>query len=462
MSRNNSKNEKSTKKPSGKTVFAEVIDYLSSLRFTVVILTTIVIVAGLGTLVGQNLSEASYIGRYGARLYSILKLFSITDIYHSIYFNALLALFVTNLTLCTFKFAPARIRGALSRDIKRRSYPHSEKIGAKVPTEECVCRTKKMLSPPTLKPFYHVVTKRDGKKIELFSEPHPILSLGALVVHVSIILIIVGGLVSSVLGFSGEMIIFEGSSSNEMFVRSGFVYRLDFDVSLEKFTLETYRDGTPKEYRSDIRLKKGGREVDAALTVNHPAKFDGIRFYQSNFGSALEDTVISIYDKGGKRVFKGKIPYMVSLPIEDLGITVTLVEFYDNYENRGPAAHIIVVEGEKMYAVWANTDPAELAGPAGRGKDGLLFVLESYDTVPYSGISVNYEPGLPLVWIGFILLSVGFTFPLISISGRYKVVIDGGDEKGPFVEVFGSPGRIKGDFQGRFAKLVKRIEENLC
>ncbi|MBN1571802.1 MAG: cytochrome c biogenesis protein ResB [Deltaproteobacteria bacterium] len=465
MSQNNGKNEKTIKRPSEKSVVVEVIEYLSSIRFTVVILTTIAIVAGIGTLVGQNLPETAYIDLYGDRLYSILKLFSITDIYHSVYFNALLALFITNLTLCTLKFAPARIRDALSRDIRRRSYSHSEKIESGVPSEECVLRVKKALGRHALRPFHRVVKKRAGKKIELFSEPHPILSLGALVVHISIIVIILGGLVSSLFGFSGEMIISEGSSSNELFVRSGHIYKLDFDVALEKFTIESYSDGTPKEYRSDIRFKRGGSEVDAALTVNHPAKFDGIRFYQSDFGNSLEEAVISIYDKDGKRLFEGKAPYMVPVPIEDLGIAVILAEFFDNYENRGPAAHIIVVKGEKMTALWANTDPPELAGPAGRGKDGLLFVLKSYKLIPYSGISASYEPGLPLVWTGFILLSIGFTFPLLSMSGRFKVVIDertGKGEKALSIEVCGSPGRIKGDFPGRFDKLVKTIEENLC
>jgi hypothetical protein len=60
---------------------------------------------------------------------------------------------------------------------------------------------------------------------------------------------------------------------------------------------------------------------------------------------------------------------------------------------------------------------------------------------------------------------VGFLFPLLSFLGSFKVVMtDSGDkaEVPLTIEVFGSPGRIKGDFPNKFNKLVSEIEGNLC
>lgn len=465
MSPKNSENKKITKKASDKTVIGEVIDYLSSLRFTVIILTVIVFVAGLGTLVGQNFPEAAYIERYGEGIYRILKLFSITDIYHSIYFNALLALLIVNIILCTVKFAPMRIRGVVSKDVKKRAYPHSGKFGSRASGDDCEAVVRRALKRPAFRAFHRLAIRREVGRTELFSEPHPVLSLGALIVHVSIIFIIIGGLISSIFGLSGEMVIIEGGSSNEVFVKSGLVYKLDFEVVLEKFTLLTYEDGTPKEYRSDVKFKRNGEETAAVLTVNHPAKFDGIRFYMMNYGNVLERAVISIYGDSGEKIYRGTIRRMELVEIENKGLAFVLVNYRENFNGTGPAAHIIVVENEEKYGLWVNADPVEFTGPGDEKKGAFRFVLEGYELTPYSGISAVYEPGLFLVWAGFILLSVGFTFPLISMSGRYKVVIeDKTDREGncTSVEIHGSPGRIKGDFSGAFNKLVSKLEDDLC
>lgn len=446
-------------------VLKEVLDYLSSLRFTVIVLTAVVIVAGVGTIVGQNLPGAVYIERYGEEVYRILRLFSVTDIYHSIYFNALLALLIVNLVFCTMKFAPARIRGVLSKEVKKRAYPHEKKLSSTTSIDKCEAVVRRALMRPALMLFHRRVIREEGGRRELISEPHPVFSLGALIVHVSIVIIIVGGLISSVFGLSGDMVIIEGGSSNEVFVRSGLVYEFDFNVLLEKFTLTTYRDGTPKEFRSDLKFVKEGVETPAVLTVNHPVKFEGIRFYLTNYGSLINRAVVSVYGESGEKIYSGTIGRMELVEIEDRGLAFVLVNYVENFNGAGPAAHIVVVEGEKKYGVWANSDPMEFKGPGGAGKGGLRFVLEGYELIPYSGISAVYEPGLFLVWTGFILLSIGFLFPLISMSGRYRVVIEEkgkSDGKHTSIKIYGSPGRIKGDFSGAFGRLVKELEDDLC
>ena len=88
------------------SIIKESLEYLRSLRFTVVVLILIAAVSAVGTLVGQNQSPEYYISRFGHRGYHILTSLSITDIYHSVTFNALLLLLITNIILCTVAFAP--------------------------------------------------------------------------------------------------------------------------------------------------------------------------------------------------------------------------------------------------------------------------------------------------------------------------------------------------------------------
>lgn len=52
----------------------------------------------------------------------------------------------------------------------------------------------------------------------------------------------------------------------------------------EKFTLESYPSGMPKEYRTDAVLLDGGQEVRrAAILVNHPLRYQGWEFYQASW-----------------------------------------------------------------------------------------------------------------------------------------------------------------------------------
>ena len=443
----------------------DIINYLSSLRFFVIVLTAIALVSSIGTVIGQNLPAKAYIERYGEGLYSKLKLLSVTDIYHSSYFNALLLLLIINLILCTIKFAPMRLRQVFSKKIKKKKYPLNKRLTSKASKEVGISKIKKALLPLLLRPFQRFAIKEDGVKTELTTEPRPYLGLGALIVHVGIILLIFGGLISSLFGLSGEMTIIEGGTSNEVHIKSGFVHKLDFNITLDKFTLINYKDGTPKEYRSDITFKGKDGDAAATLTVNHPAKFEGIRFYQTNYGKLFDSAKVSGYSKTGEKIYSGTIQKMIVEEIKDKKIKFVLMGFYENFHNQGPMAHIAVLDDNKEYEVLANSDPLEFRKPLEGKEDELRFVLDDYNLMPYSGISAVSEPGLPLVWAGFILLSVGFLFPILSFLGSYKVVITGGSDKAEVpltIEVFGSPGRIKSDFPNKFNKLVNEIEGDLC
>lgn len=58
--------------------------------------------------------------------------------------------------------------------------------------------------------------------------------------------------------------------------------QLDFSIRCEKFTVDFYDNGTPKQFRSDLSFLAGGKVLEnGSLLVNHPITFKGITFYQS-------------------------------------------------------------------------------------------------------------------------------------------------------------------------------------
>lgn len=440
--------------------FKESIDYISSVRFTIVILVTIALLSGLGTLVGQNRPIEEYVHAFGRWFSDIILRLSITDIYHSIYFNALLMLLITNIVLCTMKFAPKRLKGAFLRDhgispVRRGgAYSQRGEMTSDLSLTSLTKRVKKIFR----KPAQRLIVEKTDKQTIITSIPHPFFKLGALLVHISIILTLLGGLISFLFGFKGEMLIEEGTISNIIVSQDNKFYRLPFAVALDKFTISLYRDGTPKEYRSDIRFIEEANEVNASLFVNHPASFDKIRFYQSTFEFVNTDKItVEVIDGEGDTIYLGELYYREPLDLSESGISITYVEFHPDFNGSGPAAHLVIRSDETMDALWASSRPPDFENEV---EKDYYFILRDYHMLFKSGISVVKQPGMPFIWTGFILMVIGFSFPLVSSRGSYTVEIEdsgrGGKNK---VTIFGSPGRFKSGFEDEFNKYVEKMRE---
>ena len=67
-------------------------------------------------------------------------------------------------------------------------------------------------------------------------------------------------------------------------------------VFLNDFTMETYPNGMPRRFASDVVVTTGsGKEVAAVIEVNKPLKVDGWKMYQYDYDSeAGPDSVTSV------------------------------------------------------------------------------------------------------------------------------------------------------------------------
>ncbi len=84
----------------------KVWEYLSSIKLAVSILVYLAIATIIGTLVLQNVEPARYLQHYSESFYKFIKLLSLDDTYHSIWFMFLVGLLNINLLFCTFEKLP--------------------------------------------------------------------------------------------------------------------------------------------------------------------------------------------------------------------------------------------------------------------------------------------------------------------------------------------------------------------
>jgi cytochrome c biogenesis protein len=435
-------------------ILKDTIDYLSSVRLTIVLLIAIAVLAAIGTFVGQNVPPEEYVMRFGHTAYRILSLLAVTDIYHSPYFNALLMLLVINISLCTISLAPKKIEAIFRPRTRQSTYPFSETLSSRRSETETI----RTVSGSLKRPLCRTTVTHNGPDTTIVSAPHPVFSLGAVIVHVSIIMIVIGGLLSSLFGFSGEMNIIEGGKTREVFLDRAHLVLLDFSVRLNRFTFERYADGTPKEYRSDITIIDGEKQTDASLTVNHPADYRGVRFYQTSFGKEMEYAAIEVLDRQGESVFVGDAYWSVPVQVPGRNLTFTIVQSSPEFMDFGPAVQLVVEDRSGSYELWTLLNYPDFDRE--RGGD-YVFVLKDYHEIPYSSLTAVKEPGLPLVFSGFILICIGFLFPIVSSMGTYRGRIS---RKGETTEVSieGAPGRLKAGFDALFKRRVDEIRKKLC
>ena len=66
----------------------------------------------------------------------------------------------------------------------------------------------------------------------------------------------------------------------------GSMLQMDLSIELHKFIMETYPDGSPKRFASDITVTRhDGSSVSGTVDVNNPMKVDGWKIYQYDYDS---------------------------------------------------------------------------------------------------------------------------------------------------------------------------------
>ena len=80
--------------------------------------------------------------------------------------------------------------------------------------------------------------------------------------------------------------------------QSGAVKEMPIAIELKKFIMETYDDGSPKRFASEIQiLTKTGKNIETTVDVNKPYEVDGWKIYQYGYDTQMgAESQISILE----------------------------------------------------------------------------------------------------------------------------------------------------------------------
>jgi cytochrome c biogenesis protein len=313
---------------SGSRAWRASVELLSSMRFSISLLTVICIASVIGTVLKQHEPLNNYVNQFGPFWADVFAAFSLYNVYSAWWFLLILAFLVLSTSLCIARNTPKIWVDlhAYKENIREQSLKAFGQR-AEAPLNEAPEDAARRLGDMLVKGGWKVKLQRrelvsGGVGWMLAAKAGAANKLGYIAAHSAIVLVCLGGLLDGDLivraqmwfngksvyqggglvadvaqqhrlsernpTFRGNLLVTEGTQSSTAILSQSdgvLLQELPFSVELKKFIVEYYSTGMPKLFASDIVIhdKATGEQVSARVEVNHPASYRGIEIYQSSF-----------------------------------------------------------------------------------------------------------------------------------------------------------------------------------
>jgi cytochrome c biogenesis protein len=333
------------------------VELLSSMRFSISLLTVICIASIIGTVLKQNEPINNYINQFGPFWAQVFASASLTSVYSAWWFMLILAFLVVSTSLCVTRNVPKIMRdwGIFKEDIRAQSlkaFGHTAQANISESPQAAAQRIGQMLAgggwKVKLQERKNTTHAMGESSWMVAAKAGRVNKLGYIAAHSAIVLVCIGGLLDGDLivkaqmllngktaysggglisdvkpehrlspsnpTFRANLLVAEGAQSSTAILNQGtgvLIQDLPFSIELKKFVVEHYSTGMPKLFASDIVIhdKETGAKTPARVEVNHPVNYKGVEIFQSSF------------DDGGSTVKLKAVPLIAAAkPFEVEGV----------------------------------------------------------------------------------------------------------------------------------------------
>lgn len=461
--------------PSLRSAVRKTWQTLSSIKTGVLLIILVVIFSAAGTVILQRpMTDPDDMARaYSPAMLRFLDAAGLTDVFHARWFVALMILVSLSIIAASVERFPNSWR-YFARPYKspdegfRRVLPVHATI-AITDEEQGLGAAERALRRSGFKAERIVRTD----SFSLFSERNRVSEMAVYIVHASLLLIFLGGIIDALYGWKGFLMLSPGKASSQIEMKNGITKDLPFAIRCDAAGEDTYTDGTPKKYWSKLAVVADGREMSRKeIVVNDPLVYNGVRFYQASYGRTgkLEKLVLSATPA------KAGTPQEISLAMNesvalDADTSVQLAEFIPDYVVQdghvyarsndvvNPAAHLIVTSKKANASV--NYWLPEIPGIAENASSPYTFQPKDLKTGVFTGLEVSHEPGQWSVWGGVILMALGLTFVFYVVHMRLWIVPVNDANGNLTLWIGGSANRNRDAFEMKFKKIVGEIQTEL-
>ncbi|MCU0598225.1 MAG: cytochrome c biogenesis protein ResB [Desulfobacterales bacterium] len=445
----------------------QIWNFFASVKLSVVILLSIAATSIVGTVVPQNENPGLYLNNYGEFLFSVFNALGVFDLYHSGWFRFLMCLLIINLVVCSInrlnatwriifpktpQFQAGRFKNAGSR----------QEWTMDAPTD----RLKNVYESYISGHFSVHRTDATENGFIVYAEKGRWTRLGVYAVHASVILMVIGGLIGSIWGFEGFANIPEGESAGKITLTNQDSEKdLGFLIRCNKFSIALYDSGMPKEYRSSLTiLKKDQEMVTQDILVNTPLKVEGVSIFQSSYGKIPgKSFTVKFIENDSEIEYVKKASMGEEIPLPGNSGILVVEDFKASFSFRGVTLENIFLcrlsdaSGETENIILPVDFPRFDKMRGGK----FIISISDVEYKYYTGLQVSRDPGVPVVYAGFLLMILGCYVTFFMFHQQFCVELSrqGGQTR---VTVSGISGKNKPGMlvkTRRFARRLKKTTE---
>ncbi|MGC8616331.1 MAG: cytochrome c biogenesis protein ResB [Desulfurella sp.] len=358
----------------------KIFVFLKSLNLTIFLLVCIALMVAISSF--QSIYPA------------FLKSIGLYNIYYSSYFKFVIILFIINLVSCNISLIP-KTKKLFEPPIKAQKSFRFNDVEDKKKQLKLLLKRKKLL-------FYE-------KNNVILVHKYPIRKFAVYFIHLSILIIAIGALITNFFGFRGILVLKKDKPTNTVYFVNSSTTTLPFSIESKNFTIKYYKKGSvPKEYKTTGLILDNSKKIPFNIYVNHPFKYHGIWFYQSSYMPEKSKTFISI--KVNNRTNK----LYINKP-EKIGNMVLYLKDLQYYNSKFVAnLYVFTPKGYANGWLFENQS-VNVAGTN-------ISFLNVYETF-ISLISASKDPGSPIILSGFILLGLSSFLVLLPYKRKTYSVL---------------------------------------
>ncbi len=390
----------------------EMVPLLADLRLAILLLLIIAVFSASGTVIEQGQTAAFYQANYpehpalfGFLSWKVILTLGLDHVYRTWWYLALLILFGSSLTACTFtrQFPTLKSSQKWSYYTKPRQF---EKLALSAELESA---SLDAIAPLLQQKRYRLF--REGNA--LYARKGLVGRIGPIVVHASMLIILGGAIYGTMTGFFAQEMVPSGETfkvTNVFDAGPWSASRVpkDWSVKVNRFWIDYTPEGNIDQFYSDLSvLDDQGQEVDRkTIHVNQPLRHKGVTMYQADWAIA------------GIR-FKLNNSPVLQLPMGQLD-TGTNARLWGTWLPTKPdlSEGISVLAKDLQGTVLLYDNSGKLLTTLREGMttevNGVNLTVT--EVVGSTGLQIKADPGIPFVYLGFGLLMLGVIMSYVSHS----------------------------------------------
>ena len=418
----------------------KIFRFFADLRFSIF---TLLLISGcsiIGTVIEQDQSIETYKINYpltnpvfGFLSWDKILYFGLDHVYQTWWFLFLIFLFGCSLVLCSF------LQQLPSLKIARRcQFFRTNKAFYKL-------NNYTILTRPS---FSKILAGIQTANYSIFHQKNIVYSykgligrIAPIIVHFSMILVLVGTIISSLFGFKAQEIVPKTENFHIQNILSNGRLTIipQNSARVNDFWITYTKNKTVSQFYSDISiLNTNGNEIRRkTISVNYPFVYKGVYYYQTDWnllGLRFKTNTNQIIEYPLVNVFPNQ---------EKIWLTwISNNQFTQN-------GIILLIDNLEGYCSIYSDDGQFLGNMEINETLNFNQNITLLEILSSTGLQIKIDPGIPLIYLGFFFLMISTLMSYITYS---QVWIFQKDQE---LFIGGNTNRALFDFELEFLKLVK-------